>query len=164
MRPEQRNNGCKWLLAAAAFAGVCNMVWGTIADPAAENHRNLVAMFSRFDSVFKTLAPRAGKVLLEFDDFDNTKSGDRLLQRILYFRAVYSMYPSHVALGNPGAVLFQDDQILRATQVPIDSILRQEPIDMVLRFHRVGGQVLINPIYLDSQSAPSLPERSEAGQ
>ncbi|HUB24541.1 MAG TPA: hypothetical protein VL992_03855 [Tepidisphaeraceae bacterium] len=135
------------ILAAAVLAGIVNVLYATLSDAATENHNRLIGMYGQFDAAFSHVAGRADRVVLQFQNFDDSSPSDRVLILILFYRAVYAMYPAHVGLGNPAAALFSDVQIIAAAQEPIDKWVASEHIDAVMRIARDGKNVRIVPLF-----------------
>jgi hypothetical protein len=145
----------------AAVAGVGNAVEGTLNNPDTVSHAAVISLYGGFDEAFAAVRPRAKRILLQFENFDDSDAGDTKLVSILFFRAVYTMYPSRVGLGEPSAVLFSNEQIIGATHLPIEAWTGREPVDAVLHIRREGKYVLFNPVY--TQVAGGQPAAARIG-
>jgi hypothetical protein len=119
-----------------------------------------IKLYENLDKVFQLLSHDGAPIFLKFGDLTGSDIG---FASTVYFRAVFTMFPSLVLVGDPSASLFFASDILPANMDRSDDWLAAQHVGIVLNVRLEKGTLLVTPRRVSapppSPKSPAFPNR-----
>jgi hypothetical protein len=155
--PPRRYSSATIIRFLIAFVAAINLgisATASLEDRFGNNRRpRELKLYADLDNVFQRLSQQSTPIFLKFGDLTGSDIG---FASTIYFRAVFTMFPNPVVVGDPSTSLFFAADILPANIDRNDGWLIAHHIGIVLAIRLDNGKLLMTPRRVNAPSSASI--------